>query len=292
MWVMVNSPRTTLALFYSKIAMSRRTRPVGQPTRGKTALNRLRQIDVFVALAYAEVLSSGSPLVVDVGYGAYAWTALEMRERWLPINPRLQLLGVEIDPERVAAAQPYAQPPTVTFALGGFNVTAVLGNQLAQVIRAYNVLRQYDEAAVPSALAQLARGLALGGLLIEGTSTPSGRMVAFDIYRQTPLGLQHEALVFGTNFRDWLTPTDFQTILPKRLIHHMREAVPATFFEAWQRALAVARGAGHTTPRPAWIAAAQRLRDGFGYPVDVRTRLLRRGYLVLHDALIDPTLSW
>lgn len=85
-----------------------RLRPQGQPTRGKTALNRLRQVDAYIALAHTGVLSSRSPLVVDVGYGAYPWTALEMFERWLPINPRLRLLGLEIDSERVAVAQPYA----------------------------------------------------------------------------------------------------------------------------------------------------------------------------------------
>src|SRR5689334_4319076 len=108
---------------------ARPIRPVGQPTRGKTALNRLRQIDVYVALALPHTLTHGSPLVVDLGFGAYAWTTLEMFERWLPVNPKLRMLGIEIDPERVAAAIPYVQPPTIDFRLGGFNVDMLTGNE-------------------------------------------------------------------------------------------------------------------------------------------------------------------
>lgn len=269
--------------------MIRRThshsRPLGQPTRGKTALNRLRQIDVFVALAYADVLTTGSPLVIDVGYGAQAWTTLEMRDRWLPINPRLRALGLEIDPERVTVAQPYADPPRIDFKLGGFNVIAVLGEERARVIRAYNVLRQYDESEVESALAEMARGLEIGGLLIEGTSTPSGRMVAFDVYRRESDGLRHEALVFGSNFRAEIEPTDFQTILPKRLIHHMLDQTPARFFDSWQRSMHIARGNGSRSRRGRWIDAGNRLREQFGWKIDVRGRLLERGYVVVKESL-------
>jgi len=179
-----------------------RPRPQGQPTRGKTALNRLRQVDAYIALAHADVLSGGSPLVVDVGYGAYPWTALEMFERWLPINPRLRLLGLEIDSERVAVAQPYAQPGRIDFQLGGFNVAHNLGGNKATVIRAYNVLRQYDKSEVSDALHTIAQALAPNGLLIEGTSNPSKRFVAFDIYQINKVGiLLHKVLVFGWNFR-------------------------------------------------------------------------------------------
>src|SRR5689334_9864918 len=122
-----------------------RHRPLGQVTRGKTALNRLRQIDVYVGLALSGVLSSGSPLVVDLGFGAYPWTTLEMFERFLPINPSLRVMGVEIDPERVAAALPYAQPSIIDFRQGGFNVDEVLRGEPVRLIRCYNVLRQYEE---------------------------------------------------------------------------------------------------------------------------------------------------
>jgi hypothetical protein len=262
-----------------------RSRPQGQPTRGKTALNRLRQVDAYVALAYAHILSSGSPLVVDVGYGAYPWTALEMFERWLPLNPRLRLLGLEIDPERVAVAQPYAQPGRIDFQLGGFNVASNLGSDKAMLIRAYNVLRQYDESEVREALETMADALAPNGLLIEGTSNPSGRFITFDVYQKGSVGiLLHKVLVFGWNFRGTCDVDDFKAILPKRLIHHAYDPTPAAFFSAWQRALQIARGAGHRDRHVLWQMAINHLRH-LGYPVDRQKRLIKRGYLTLHNPL-------
>jgi len=263
----------------------RPTRPAGQPTRGKTALNRLRQIDVYIALAHSEVLMGGAPLVVDIGFGAYAWTTLEMRDRWLPLNFRLKIVGVEIDPERVVAAQPYAVPPLIDFRLGGFNLAALCGRRTVRLIRCFNVLRQYDPGGVAPALADMAEALEMGGLLIEGTSNPTGRIVAFDVYCQREEGLRHEALVFGTNFRSEVQPEDFQAILPKRLIHEALAPRPAAFFRVWQQALQRARGIG-LTGRRQWIDAALRLRAD--YPIDIRLRIIRRGFLVLRDSLI-PT---
>lgn len=262
------------------------TRPQGQPTRGKTALNRLRQVDTYIALAWSPVLTQGAPLMVDLGYGAQAWTALELYDRWQVLNPALRLVGVEIDPERVAAALPLAQPGVIDFRLGGFNLVDVLNGERARIVRAYNVLRQYDESAVREALASMAQVLEPGGLLIEGTSTPSGRLVAFDVYRKNTDGaLVHHELVFGTNFRENAEPVDFQAILPKRLIHHALDTAPAAFFEAWQRALVLARGAGFTPPRRRWVMAARLLRARFGYDVDTRRRIVQRGYLALRDGL-------
>jgi hypothetical protein len=268
--------------------MPRPIRPQGQPTRGKTALNRLRRVDNYIALAHASTLTSGSPLVVDVGYGAYPWTALEMFERWLPFNPRLRLLGLEIDAERVAVAQPYAQPGRIAFALGGFNVARNLGAEKAAIIRAYNVLRQYDEADVEPALRTMAQALAPNGLLIEGTSNPSGRFVAFDIYQRMGGNLVHRELIFGWNFRGVFDVYDFQAILPKRLIHHAYDQPLAAFLGDWQQGFRVARQT-HTTQRREYWQTVQRYLRAKGWPVDQRDRLAARGYLVLHIPLSNVT---
>ncbi len=267
---------------------SKRIRPIGQPTRGKTTLNRLRQVDIYVALTHSACLSGLSPLVVDVGYGAQAWTALEMWERWLPFNPYLRLLGVEIDPERVAAAQSFCQPGILDFRLGGFNLTEVLGGEKATIIRAYNVLRQYEEQAVADALESMGQALAVGGILVEGTSTPSGNIVAFDVYEKTTVDtLAHRELVFGTNFRQLISPVHFQAILPKRLIHHMQDERPASFFSAWQQSLRLAKSMGQIGQRQQWRLGAYLLRERFGYPIDIRRRMLQRGYLSIHSALVS-----
>lgn len=263
----------------------RHTKPLGQPTRGKTTFNRLRQIDVYIALAWPHILTAGAPLVVDVGYGAYPWTALDMHARWQAINPHVRLLGVEIDPTRVATALPYAQPPAIDFRVGGFN----LAGEPTRIIRAYNVLRQYEEDAVAEALAQMSGVLEPGGLLIEGTSTPSGGRVAFDVYQKVGDGLVHRELVFGSNFRprsSSIDPVEFQAILPKRLIHHMTDERPAAFFDSWRRALAKTRSLGYpANGAQTWSLAAALLRTHHGWSVDVRPRICRRGYLVLRDTL-------
>ena len=46
-----------------------------------------------------------------------------------------------------------------------------------------------------------------------------------------------EALVFSTNFRMGFDVEEFQTILPKNLIHHVVQGEPIfDFFEAWKQA--------------------------------------------------------
>jgi hypothetical protein len=265
--------------------MRKRTKPQGQPTRGKTALNRLRQVDNYIRLAWAHPLSLGTPLAVDVGYGEYAWTALEMHQRLLPINPRLRLLGLEIDPIRVQNALPHVNPPQIDFRLGGFNVGDIIKHDQATLIRAYNVLRQYDESAVADALHTMADALCDGGLLIEGTSTPTGRIVAFDVYQKMAGELVHRQLVFGSNLRHADMPTEFQAILPKRLIHHAYDESVSAFFRTWERGLSLARGAGMYQNRRRWCYAVRYLRE-CGYAIDTRRRIIGRGFLALNHPLL------
>lgn len=254
-------------------------RPHGQPTRGKTARGRLRRVDNYLMLAWSGVFSGGAPLLVDVGYGEYPWTALDLWTTVRRVNPQARLLGVEIDPARVAAAQGYAIPEQVAFIRGGFNLAPDLN---ARCIRAYNVLRQYDESAVAPALDAMAQALAIGGLLIEGTSTPSGGLTVFDVYqRGADGGLVHRELVFASNLRAITHPASFQAVLPKRLIHHALDESESQFFADWNRASMLTRATGQTHPRRLWVGAAQRLHHDFGYAVDSRPRILRRGYLAL-----------
>jgi len=199
----------------------------------------------------------------------------------------LRVLGVEIDPARVEAALPHADPPAIDFRLGGFNLSEICGVESIRLIRCYNVLRQYEESAVEPALQEMAKALEPGGLLIEGTANPSGRLVVFDVYRKVDQDLRHETLVFGTNFRAALDPADFQANLPKRLIHHMRDPLPADFFTAWRDSWQLARGMGRSGLGQ-WIGAAELLRSRYGYPIDPRLRLIRRGFLTLHHDLASP----
>lgn len=260
-------------------------RPQGQETRGKTARNRLRRVDNFVCLYEPMLLQRttgvfANALFVDLGYGAEPFTTLESAERFRRLNPSLPVLGVELDAERVATAQPFADEQTY-FRLGGFNLPLRSGEHV-RLLRAFNVLRQYEEAAVADAYALLARQLLPGGLLVEGTSDPFGRIWVAHLMRKTQGvdQLAQEALVFSTNFRTGFDPAEFQTILPKNLIHRVVPGTPIyEFFVHWQQAT-WATVAQRTWGARAWFAASVHRLAELGYQIDVRRRWLARGYLV------------
>jgi hypothetical protein len=256
-----------------------RPRPLGQPTRGKTAPNRLRKTDTFLAVAYPELVRHMAGAYVDLGYGFYPVTSVETLHRLRRLNPALPVLGVEIDPQRVADAQAFSEPG-LSFRQGGFNLPLRPGEQVS-VIRAFNVLRQYDEAAVAEALAALAACLLPGGLILEGTSDPLGRLLCFNLFEKSAAGLERLGLVLAPALRQDFQPRQFQTVLPKNFIHHAQPGGPIDgFFADWHSAWQWARGrAGQ--PRQVFALAAGRLVAHYRYRLDQRPALLRRGFLWL-----------
>jgi len=134
------------------------TRPVGAITRGTTNPNRLRRVDNFIAYRCGGLLrEAADPLVVDLGYGATPVTAVELRGRLATaIRADVAVVGLEIDPVRVEAARPYADPPRLEFRRGGFELAGLR----PVVVRAFNVLRQYGEDEVVAAWRQMSH---LGG---------------------------------------------------------------------------------------------------------------------------------
>lgn len=258
-------------------------KPQGQVTRGKTARNRLRQVDNFLLRYDPGLLTRrdgdfADALFVDLGYGAEAVTTLEAAERFRRVNPALKVLGVEIEPERVAAALPFADERTF-FRLGGFNLPLLPGEHV-RLIRAFNVLRQYEERDVQPAWEQMARGVLPGGLLIEGTSNPTGGIWAANLLRRAAGGWVQEALVFFTNFHTGFDPELFQTILPKNYIHRVLPGEPiGEFFAAWKAAWA------ETSPARSWglrqwfaLSAAGLVRRG--YDILLRRKWLHKGWLI------------
>lgn len=271
--------------------MARRpTRPLGSATRGKTAANRLRRVDALIALLEEPLLrrddgAFAEALFVDLGFGAEPTTTLESAERFRRIRPDLRVLGVEIDPERVAAAKPFEDERT-SFRLGGFNLPLAEGESV-RLIRAFNVLRQYDETEVAEAHRLLSASLLPGGLLVEGTSEPHGRHWVAHLLRATADGgLDAEALVFGTSFRTDFDPASFQPVLPKSLIHRVVPGEPVhAFLEDWKRA-ARATVAESAWGAKRWFVAAADALAARGWDLDLRRRLLERGYLLLRS--LDP----
>ncbi|MCS6995224.1 MAG: hypothetical protein N2117_12100 [Anaerolineales bacterium] len=258
-------------------------KPQGQVTRGKTARNRLRQVDNFV-LRYDPALLTrrdgdfADALFVDLGYGAEAVTTLESAGRFRRLNPDLKVLGVEIEPERVAAALPFADERTF-FRLGGFNLPLQPGEHV-RLIRAFNVLRQYEERDVLPAWEQMARGVLPGGLLIEGTSNPTGALWAANVLRRIESGWRQEALVFFTNFHLGFDPELFQSILPKNYIHRVLPGEPiGEFFAAWKAAYAETSPV-RTWGLRAWFAASAEGLARRGYAIHLRRKWLAKGWLI------------
>jgi hypothetical protein len=259
-------------------------KPEGLPTRGKTASNRLRRVDNFILLYEPSLLTRTDglfdrSLFVDLGYGFDARTTLESAARFRRVNPDLPILGVEIEKDRVEAALPYADEKTF-FRLGGFNLPLREGEHV-RLIRAFNVLRQYEETDFAPAYERLAQYVLPGGLMIEGTSTPYGQIWTANVVRRPEAGdWRFEALVFSTNFRLGFEITDFQAVLPKNLIHHVVSGEPIyDLFEAWKGAAAETSAMKTYGLRQWFIRSAEALAQK-GYKVNLQKKFLTRGYLI------------
>jgi len=262
-------------------------KPIGLPTRGKTAANRLRRVDNFILLYEPTLLSRNDgmfadSLFVDLGYGFDARTTLEAAARFRRVNPNLKILGVEIDKDRVAAALPFADEKTF-FRLGGFNLPLKTGERV-RLIRAFNVLRQYEEKDFAPAYATLAPYILEGGLMLEGTATPFGQLWAANVARKEERGKKaawkFEALAFSTNFRLGFNIEEFQTILPKNLIHRVVQGEAIyDFFEAWQQSAAQASPAKVYGLKRWFVATAEALAAK-GYKINLQKKFLSKGFLI------------
>ncbi|MBK9053168.1 MAG: methylase [Chloroflexi bacterium] len=267
----------------ARLEVRGRNKPAGQVTRGKTVQNRLRRVDTYLLLAERYLLGRRDglydrALFVDVGYGAEPFTTLESAERLRRVNPVLPVLGVEIDAERVAAAMPYADHHT-HFRLGGFNLPLQPGEHV-RLIRAFNVLRQYEEDAVAEAWRLMGQHLLPGGLLIEGTSDPFGQVWVANLVRKQESGeLAQEGLLFSTNFRQGFAPEQFQPVLPKNFIHRVIPGEPIElFFRQWQQAYRETLPYRNWGVRQHFVQTARRLGE-MGVKVGLRPRFLNQGFL-------------
>ena len=231
-------------------------RPIGAITRGTTNPNRLRRVDNFIAYRCAELLRRAArPLVVDLGYGATPVTAVELRGRLAAaVRADVTVVGLEIDPVRVADAQPHADPPHLEFRRGGFELAGLRPT----VVRAFNVLRQYPEPEVAGAWRQMT---ATGALLVEGTCDELGRIAVWAVVEAgTP-----RTLTFSARLAALEHPATFAERLPKALIHRN---VPGEGIHDLLAALARAWETEATPfgPRQRWLATARRLRAE-GHPI-------------------------
>ncbi|MEY3696864.1 MAG: hypothetical protein RJA41_514 [Actinomycetota bacterium] len=194
-------------------------KPVGRITRGTTAPNRLRRIDRWI-LHYecSRLRTIAEPIVVDLGYGATPITAVELRNRLHQhVSPNVKVVGIEIDPLRVAQAQELSDE-SLTFIKGGFEVPT---EKPVALIRALNVLRQYEESEVVSAWQQMSKNLLPNGLIIDGTCDEIGRRAVWVAIRKLDSGeILPQTLTISTHLASLEKPSDIAPRLPKILIHH------------------------------------------------------------------------
>jgi hypothetical protein len=229
-----------------------RARALGLATRGTTNPNRLRRVDRhLVALHGPLIRAAAVPLVIDLGYGATPITAVELHSRLALVRPDVEVVGVEIDQERVDAAAD-ATRPGLRFVRGGFELAGLR----PLVVRCLNVLRQYDEESAATAWATIQAGLQDDGVLIEGTCDEVGRRASW--VTLDPSGAR--TLTLAAHLGSLDRPSSLAERLPKALIHHN---VPGTPVHALLQALDDAwdRAAPYATfgPRQRWVAACESL---------------------------------
>jgi hypothetical protein len=251
-------------------------RPLGRSTRGTTHANRLRRVDNWIAWRFGGRLRSAPvPLVVDLGYGHRPTTTVELRARLARIRPDVRVVGLEIDPARVVEAAPMASPPGLVFARGGFELAGLR----PVLVRAMNVLRQYDESEVDGAWAALRAGLAPGGAVVEGTCDELGRLgswVCLD-------GTGPQSLTLAARLSTLDRPATLAERLPKALIHHNVPGAPVhALLRALDGAWAAAAPYAAFGPRQRWIRAVASVREA-GWPVLDRPNRWRLG---------EVTVAW
>ncbi len=259
-----------------------RARALGLPTRGTTNANRLRRVDRWLlATQVPRLRDSARPLVVDLGYGSSAVTTLELVDRLAPEVNGLEVVGLEIDPARVAAVAADRNPPRVDFRVGGFELAGLQ----PVLVRAFNVLRQYDEESAARAWETMRAALAPGGLIVEGTCDEWGRRSAWVTLDQDgPL-----TLTLSTRVADIETPSDLAERLPKSLIHHNVPGRPVhTFLRAFDATWAAAAGLSTFGPRQRWVAAVEGLAAQ-GWPLVGSTRRWRHGEITVRWSAVAPT---
>ncbi|MER6592374.1 class I SAM-dependent methyltransferase [Micromonospora purpureochromogenes] len=258
-------------------------RPQGVVTRGTTNPNRLRRVDNWIVATCGDRLrAAADPLVVDLGYGATPVTAVELRARLATgVRADVRVVGLEIDPVRVAAAAPAADPPGLTFARGGFELAGLR----PVLVRAFNVLRQYDESEVAAAWRTVTDRLAPGGALVEGTCDELGRLGSWVLVDAAG----PRTLTLAARLATLETPAQLAERLPKALIHRnvpgerVHDLIRA-LDDAWQ----AAAGYAPFGPRQRWLRAVGTLKQA-GWPVLDRPPRWRHGELTLPWSAVAPT---
>ena len=224
-------------------------------------------------------------MVVDLGFGASPITAVELLSRLAKVNPNTHVVGIEIERERVERGLAVATDH-LHFTHGGF--VTPLPNEIAdkaQVIRAFNVLRQYDESEVAEAWSRMQARLTDDGVLIEGTCDEIGRLSTWiTLDKGGPLSLTISMRLSGLDL-----PSKVAERLPKALIHHNQPGERIfEFLQALDGAWRTNAGLGAFGAAQRWVASCTQLVES-GWPLIGDKKRWRLGELTVDWAAVAPT---
>lgn len=258
-------------------------KPIGTITRGTTNPNRLRRIDRFIA-ALPLIRQTATPIVVDLGFGASPITAVELLSRLQKINQNTHVVGIEIDRERVERGLAVATNH-LHFTHGGFETPLPVSiPQKADVIRAFNVLRQYDEAQVAEAWSQMQSRLTDRGVLVEGTCDEIGRLSSWvTLDKNGPQTFTISLRLLGLDL-----PSKVAERLPKVLIHHNVAGEKIhEFLQALDLAWLSNAGLGAFSPAQRWVSTCKQMLAA-GWPLVGDQKRWRLGELTIEWSAVSP----
>jgi hypothetical protein len=223
-------------------------------------------------------------VVVDLGFGASPITAVELLSRLAKVNPNTHVVGIEIERERVERGLAVATDH-LHFTHGGFETP--LPSQIADkahVIRAFNVLRQYDESEVAEAWSRMQSRLSDDGMLIEGTCDEIGRLSTWiTLDKDGPLSLTISMRLIGLDL-----PSKVAERLPKSLIHLNQPGERIfEFLQALDGAWRTNAGLSSFGAAQRWVASCTQLVES-GWPLIGDKKRWRLGELTVDWAAVAP----
>ncbi len=196
--------------------------------------------DLLDALVPADSPAARSTRYLDVGLGGLPHTTVEWARALRVLDPSATVLGIDRDPDVVAAAAPHSEPG-VRFGVAEWTWPGLE----ARAIRVLNVLRDYPRAEAPVAHARCAAGLATGGVLVEGSCGPGGEVGVVHLLRREGSRLADAGLLCWTDGSEGAAPILFRDRLPSAVRRGVRPGHPlGELMTSWMRAFSEVREPG------------------------------------------------
>jgi hypothetical protein len=227
-----------------------------------------------------DIPRNGPLHAIDVGFGDDLITSVEFLDSLSQRSSEYFLSALECDEQRVRRASTQTQNPRLRVLRGTFSTCKDL-TPAPVIIRVINVLRGYTLLDAAQASRIMARGLAPGGTLVEGTTDVEGHLASAHLWRKSNDGAQivYDGLFVATNFARGFAPRMFRDVLPRDLRRHVLPGEPvAEWLEQWQtQADEVRQQHTNSTNKAVFQASAEKLADSRS---DTDIRWLKHGCLL------------